>query len=43
MRIAGLKGMAVQVIRLAKLDGIFELYPDVAQARLAFRPKPDGA
>jgi len=43
VRIAGLKGMAVQVIRLAKLDGFFELYPDVSQARLAFRPKPGGA
>ena len=43
VRIAGLKGMAVQVLRMAKLDGIFELYADVSQARLAFRPKPDGA
>jgi hypothetical protein len=31
--------MAVQVIRLAKLDGLFQMYPDVAQARLAFRAK----
>jgi anti-anti-sigma regulatory factor len=37
VRIAGLQGMAVQVLRLAKLDGIFQLYPDVAQARLSFR------
>jgi anti-sigma B factor antagonist len=39
VRIAGLQGMAVQVLRLAKLDGIFQLYPDVAQARLSFRGK----
>jgi anti-sigma B factor antagonist len=39
VKIAGLQGMSVQVLRLAKLDGIFQLYPDVAQARLSFRPK----
>ncbi|MFM1936278.1 MAG: Anti-anti-sigma-B factor [Planctomycetota bacterium] len=39
VKIAGLQGMSVQVLRLAKLDSIFQLYPDVAQARLSFRPK----
>ena len=37
VKIAGLHGMAVQVLRLTRLDGIFQLYPDVSQARLAFR------
>ena len=39
VRIAGLKGMSVQVLRLARLDGLFQLYPDVSQARLSFRSK----
>jgi hypothetical protein len=29
--------MAVQVMRIARLDSLFEMYPDVSQARLAFR------
>jgi len=37
VKIAGLQGMSVQVLRLARLDKMFELYPDVAQARLSFR------
>ena len=37
VRLAGLRGMAVQVMRIARLDGLFEMYPDVSQARLAFR------
>jgi len=37
VKIAGLHGMVVQVLRLTRLDGIFQLYPDVSQARLAFR------
>jgi anti-sigma B factor antagonist len=39
VRIAGLKGMSVQVLRLARLDSLFQLYPDVSQARLSFRAK----
>ncbi len=38
MKIAGLKGMGVQVLQLTRLDSVFQLYPDVSQARLAFRP-----
>jgi hypothetical protein len=29
----------VQILRLARLDKIFQLYPDVSQARLSFRDK----
>jgi anti-sigma B factor antagonist len=39
VKLAGLKGMLVQVLRLARLDSMFAMYPDVSQARLAFRPK----
>ena len=39
VKIAGLQGLSVQVLRLAKLDGMFQLYPDVPQARLSFRPR----
>lgn len=38
VKLAGLHGMVAQVLQLSRLDRIFELYPDVAQARLAFRP-----
>ena len=37
VKIAGLQGMSVQILRLARLDKIFQLYPDVSQARLSFR------
>ena len=37
VKIAGLQGMSVQVLRLARLDSLFQLYPDVSQARLSFR------
>ncbi len=39
VKLCGLKGSIVQVIRMTKLDRIFELYPDIEAARLAFRPK----
>jgi len=28
----------VQALRLARLDGIFQIYADVSAAKLAFRP-----
>ena len=37
VKIAGLQGMSVQVLRLARLDRVFQVYPDVPQARLSFR------
>lgn len=39
VKIAGLQGMSVQVLRLARLDGVFQIYPDVSAARLAFRDR----
>ena len=39
VKIAGLQGMSVQVLRLARLDGVFQIYPDVSQARLSFRER----
>ena len=39
VRLAGVQGMAAQALRLLRLDGVFELFPDVNAARLAFRPK----
>lgn len=38
VKLAGLRGMVAQVLQLTRLDKVFELYPDVNQARLAFRP-----
>lgn len=39
VRLAGVQGVAAQALRLLRLDGVFELFPDVNAARLAFRPK----
>ena len=39
LRLAGVRGVAAQALRLLRLDGLFELFPDVNAARLAFRPK----
>lgn len=38
VKLAGLHGMVAQVLQLSRLDRVFEMYPDVPQARLAFRP-----
>jgi len=38
VKLAGMSGMLSQVLQLTRLDKIFEIYPDVSQARLAFRP-----
>lgn len=38
VRLCGLQGLIVQVLQLAKLDRLFQLYPDVGQAKLSFRP-----
>lgn len=37
VKLAGLHGMVAQVLQLSRLDRILQMYPDVAQARLAFR------
>jgi len=39
VRLAGLHGFVAQALQLMRLDGVFELFPDVNAARLAFRPR----
>jgi anti-anti-sigma regulatory factor len=39
VRLAGLQGLVAQALHLTRLDTIFELFPDVNAARLAFRPR----
>ena len=39
VRLAGLHGFVAQALQLMRLDGVFELFPDVNSARLAFRPR----
>ena len=39
VKIASVKGMIVEVMRLTRLNKLFEIYPDVSRARLSFRPK----
>lgn len=43
VRLCGLRGIIVQVLQLAKLDRMFELYPDVGQAMLSFRRAGEGS
>jgi anti-sigma B factor antagonist len=38
VRLAGLRGLVVQALRLARLDGIFRIFADVSAAKLSFRP-----
>ena len=38
VKIASAHSALLDVIRLARLDRLFEIYPDVPRARLAFRP-----
>jgi len=37
VRLCGLRGLIVQILQLAKLDRLFQCYPDVGQAKLSFR------
>ena len=39
VKLASLHGVVFDVLRIAKLDTLFEIYDDVERARLAFRPK----
>jgi len=43
VKLASIGGMVSQVLQLMRLDKVFEMYPDVPQARLAFRPVSPGA
>jgi anti-anti-sigma regulatory factor len=38
VKLAAVPGFVAQVLALTRLDKVFEMYPDVAQARLSFRP-----
>ena len=38
IKLAGLQGLVVQALHIARLDALFQIYADVDQARLAFRP-----
>jgi anti-sigma B factor antagonist len=38
VKLAGLHSGLVRLLQIARVDSLFELYPDVNRARLAFRP-----
>jgi anti-anti-sigma factor len=42
VKFAGVHSAIVRVLQIARVDALFDLYPDVNRARLAFRP-PDAA
>ena len=42
VKLSSVKGLIVQALHIARLDGMFQIYRDVDQARLAFRSDPDG-
>ena len=39
VKLCGVRGIIPQVLQVTKLDRMFQLYPDVDRARLAFRPR----
>ncbi len=41
VKLCGVRGVIAQVLQLTKLDSVFQLYPDVDRARLAFRPRTE--
>ena len=38
VKFAGVHSGVVRILQIARLDSLFEFYPDVNRARLAFRP-----
>ncbi len=42
VKLASLKGALASVLQVTGLNKLFEIYPDVNRARLAFRPKAAG-
>ena len=42
VKIAAPKSIVLRALTVARIAKILEIYPDVDQARLAFRPKADG-
>jgi 5-formyltetrahydrofolate cyclo-ligase len=43
VKIAGARSGIIDVLRLTRLDGVLELYPDVERAALGFKPEDAGA
>lgn len=43
VKIASVKGMIAEALRITRLNKLFEIYPDVARARLAFRPRTEAS
>ncbi len=43
VKLAAVNTLMAQVLEMARLDHVFELYPDVERAHIAFRPKSRGA
>ena len=43
VKLCGLRGLLPQVLEATRLSTIFEIYHDLNQARLAFRPKGEDA
>ncbi len=38
VKLCSLKGLVAQALQLIRIDHLFGIYPDLGQARLAFRP-----
>lgn len=41
VKVAGARSFVLDVLRVARLDGLFDMYPDVSRARLEFRPEDE--
>ena len=39
VKLCSVKGLVVQALQIIRLDRLFGIYPDLGQARLAFRPE----
>jgi anti-sigma B factor antagonist len=42
VKLCCISGLPMQVLRMMRLDRVFEIYPDLDRARLAFRPANEG-
>jgi anti-anti-sigma factor len=42
VKLCCISGLPMQVLRMMRLDRVFEIYPDLDRARLAFRPVSAG-
>jgi anti-anti-sigma factor len=41
VKLAGIHSGLVRILQIARVDELFDIYPDVNRARLAFRPAQD--